>query len=194
VVSSFPNSSLALSRGIIFHTLHLAVRDTWGKPALDAVIASLPPEVVRETSAPEFVPIRWYPTAYLCAWQTAIYEGTAKGEDAAYAACIDRSLDLAIGGVRRLFLKIVTPRAIAERAGDMWRHFHSHGKISVEWRTETSGRILLGDHLYAGDRVGRRTFAEMIRYMLALSRAREVRETHGIDGSGRLTVSVSWQR
>jgi hypothetical protein len=186
-------SAVPHSRGIIFHTLHLAVEGTWGKKALDAVVAGLPPEVARETSGAEFVAIRSYPTSHLLAWQTAIFELAAKGDPEEYATCIDRSLDVAIGGVRRLFLKVVTPRAIGERASDMWRHFHSHGKIEVDWRGEANGRITLADHLYVADPIGRRTFAEMIRYMLALSRARDVRESHGIDGSGRLAVTVSWR-
>jgi hypothetical protein len=191
VGSLFP--SVPTSRGIIFHTLHLAVQRTWGPDALAAVIAGLPEEVARETSGPEFLPIRWYPTSHLTAWQNAIYDGMAKGDDAAYATCIDRSLDLTLGGVRRLFMRVVAPHAIAERAGDMWRHFHSHGWIEIDWRTETSGRVVLSEHGYAQDVVGRRTFAEMIRYMLALSRAKDVRESHGLDAAGRLAVTVSWR-
>ncbi len=188
-----PSSPLPQSRGIIFHTLHLAVKQTWGGRALDEVIACLPAEVAEATSGSGFLPIRWYPTAHLLAWQTAIYDLKAKGNDVDYAACIDRSLDVAIGGVRRLFMKVVTPRAIGERAGDMWRHFHTHGKVELDWRTETSGRVILSGHPYVEDTVGRRTYAEMIRYMLGLSRAKDVRESHGIDAAGRLAVTVSWR-
>ncbi len=190
--SLFP-SNVALTRGIIFHTLDLAVRETWGGAALRALVARLPPDVARETCGPEFVAIRWYPTSHLMAWQTTIYETTADGNADTYAECIDRSLDIAIGGVRRLFMKVVTPRAIGARASDMWRHFHSHGKVEIDWRTETSGRVTLADHPYVQDPVGRRTFAEMIRYMLALSRANDVRESHGLDASGRIAVTVSWR-
>ena len=188
VGSLFPSSE-PLSRGIIFHTLHLALKDVRGGRGYDAVVARLPPEVARATSGLEFVAIRWYPTSHLMAWQTAMYE---TGE-ADYARCLDRSLDIAIGGVRRLFMKVVTPRGIAERAGDMWRHFHSQGNIELEWRSETRGRVMLTNHPYVQDAIGRRTFAEMIRYMLALSRAKDVHESHGLDASGRLAVTVSWQ-
>jgi hypothetical protein len=184
----FPSSE-PLSRGIIFHTLHLALKDVRGGRGYDAVVARLPAEVARATSGLEFVAIRWYPTSHLMAWQTAMYE---TGE-ADYARCLDRSLDIAIGGVQRLFMKVVTPRGIAERAGDMWRHFHSQGNIELEWRSETRGRVMLTNHPYVQDAIGRRTFAEMIRYMLALSRAKDVHESHGLDASGRLAVTVSWQ-
>ncbi len=186
-------STVPTSRGIIFHTLHLAVRESWGAPALDRVVAALPPDVAEATYGPGFVAIKGYPTAHLMAWQSAIHAGPAEENEEEYARCIDRSLDHAIGGVRRLFMRIVTPRAIATRAGEMWRHFHSHGHIELDWRTETSGRVILSDHLYVHDRVGQRTFAEMIRYMLGLSRARGVRETHRLDPAGRLVVMVSWE-
>jgi hypothetical protein len=192
VGSLFP-SVVPVSRGLIFHTLHVAVRDTWGGAALDAVVAALPADVARATIGPEFVALRWYPTSHLMAWQAAIFEVSARGSHEEYAACIDRSLDVSIGVVRRLFMKVVTPRAIGERAAEMWRHFHSQGKVEIDWRSETSGRITLADHPYAQDALGRHTFAEMIRYMLALSRAKDVRESHGLDGSGRVAVTASWR-
>ena len=70
VGSLFP-SNVALTRGIIFHTLDLAVRETWGRRAPGARRSS-PPDVARETCGPEFVAIRWYPTSHLMAWQTTI--------------------------------------------------------------------------------------------------------------------------
>jgi hypothetical protein len=188
VGSLFPSSE-PLSRGIIFHTLHLALKEVLGGRGYDAVVARLPPEVALATSGLEFVAIRWYPTSHLMAWQTAMYEvGQAD-----YDRCLDRSLDLAVGGVRRLFMKVLTPRGIAERAGDMWRHFHSHGNIELAWRSATRGRVILTNHAYVDSALGRRTFAEMIRYMLALSRAKGVHESHGLDANGRLAVTVSWQ-
>jgi hypothetical protein len=51
----------------------------------------------------------------------------------------------------------------------------------------------LQDHPYVTDALARRTFAEMIRYMLGLSRAKDVRETHGLDGANGLAVTVSWR-
>ena len=187
-----PPVSEPLVRGVVFHALHEAMRGFWGDEQLRAVVARLPNAIAKATFGPEFQPIAWYPVAHLEAWHEAIHSGPAGQDDGAYGECMDRALDVTVGRLRRAFMRLMNPVTLAERSSELWRSFHTHGVTRVEWKTATSGRVVLSDHPFVANRLGRFTFAEMVRYTVSLSRARNVRQRHSFDAIGKLTVTLTW--
>ena len=187
-----PKTSEPLVSGVVIHALHEATRAFWGDAQLRAVVRLLPSAIAEATFGPEFQPLKWYPVAHLEAWHEAIHGGPAGQDDGAYAECMDRALDVTVGRLRRAFMRLMNPVTLAARSSELWRSFHTHGVTSVEWKSATSARVVLSDHPFVANRLGRFTFAEMVRYTVSLSRARHVRQRHAFDASGKLTVTLTW--
>jgi hypothetical protein len=187
-----PRSTEPLARGVVLFALHEAVRGFFGDEQLRLVVARLPEPIARATFGPEFRPLEWYPVAHLEAWHEAIHAGPIHGDDGVYAECMDRALDVTLGRLRRAFMRLMTPVTLAKRSSELWRSFHTHGDMSVEWTGEASARVALVNHPFVHNRLGRLTFAEMVRYTAALSRARNAREKHTLQGDDKLVVTVTW--
>jgi hypothetical protein len=187
-------SSVPLSRGIIVHSLSLTVLDVWGDDGMRAVAAHLPSDIAAETIGPNFLAIRWYPSSHLVAWHNAIFEGPAKHDERAFTTCIQRSLDHSTGLLRRALMRFLTPDVLAEKTGELWDTFHTHGKVVVESKTDVSARILISEHPFVDDEVSRRVLAIMTRHMLSRSRAKNVRESHELRSPGHLTIEATWTR
>lgn len=188
-----PPTHEPLARGVIIHALHESTRDFWGNEQLQLVVARLPSEIAKTTFGPEFRPLAWYPVAYLEAWHEAIHAVPAGGDDRVYTECMDRAIDVTVGRLRRVFMRLMTPGTLAVRGSELWRSFHTHGETSVVWRSDTSARITLVDHPFVATRLGRLTFASMVRYTAALSRAKNVRQRHAYDAQGTLSVTLTWE-
>jgi hypothetical protein len=187
-------TSEPLARGVVIHALHESIRDFWGEEQLRRVVARLPSAIATATFGPEFQALAWYPVAHLEAWHEALHAGPAGGDDGVYVECMDRAIDVTVGRLRRVFMRLMTPGTLAVRGSELWRSFHTHGETSVEWKADTSARITLVDHPFVASRLGRLTFASMVRYTAALSRAKNVRQRHAFDGQGKLSVTLTWER
>lgn len=191
-LSGPPASAEPLTRGVVFHSLHEALRNLWGEEQLAAVVAALPAEIAYATFGAAYRPLTWYPVAYLEAWHEAVHAGPAGRDDGIYVEYMDRALDVSLGRLRRAFMRFMNPVKLAERSSELWRSFHTHGDMTVEWSSDASGRVTLVGHPFTANRLGRLTYASMVRYTLALSRAKHVRQEHAVDAEGKLTVSVTW--
>ena len=165
----------------------------WGDARLAEVASALPRAIAAATFGSEYRPLQWYPVAYLDAWHEAIHAGPCAGDDAVFAQCMDRALDVSVGRLRRAFMRLMNPVTLARRSSELWSSFHSHGKMEVAWSNATSARVTLVDHPFVSTRLGRLTFSEMVRYTLALSRAQGVRQEHALERGGRLTVVLTWE-
>jgi hypothetical protein len=187
-----PPDGVPLSRGIILHSLTATVRATWGEPGVADVKAHLPDDVAADTG-PGFVPLRWYPTTHLVAWHRAIFEGPARLDERVFAECIGRSLDVSMGIIRRTFMRLLTPDSLVEGAAKVWRDFHTTGIVTVERHGPGQVTMTVADHPFVGNALSRKVVAIMSRHLAERSRAKGVRETHGLDAAGRLVVSVTWR-
>ena len=56
-----------------------------------------------------------------------------------------------------------------------------------------SGRIVLRDHPYTETPQARAGYAEMVRYVIELTRAKDVTETHSLLAPGVLEIKVRWK-
>jgi hypothetical protein len=187
-------SSIPLSRGIIVHSLSSTVLETWGDDGLRAVAALLPSDVASETIGPDFLAIRWYPSSHIVAWHNALFEGPSKYDERAFTTCIQRALDLSTGLLRRALMRLLTPDVLAEKTGELWDTFHTHGKVLIESKTDVSARIVISEHPFVDDEVSRRVLAIMTRHMLSRSRAKNVRESHELRSPGHLAIQATWTK
>jgi len=191
--SSVPASSEPMTRGTILNSLPAAVRDVWGYEGLRDVIARLPEETRAATTGGGYDALSWYPSRYALDWDVAKMEGPARGDEEAFRRSVDRGIDLGFGRVRRAFLSFATPILLANRAAELWRHDHTHGVLAVDSSTREEGRsrITLVGHPFVATALSRLAFAEVLRYVLSLSRARNVRESHAMNGEA-LVVGLTW--
>jgi hypothetical protein len=169
------------------------VRDLWGEDGLRDLEARLPDATREATRGPEFAPLRWYPTRYLVEWHAAMMDGPAGNDEAAFRRGVARSIDFGFGRVRRVLLSIATPMLLAERAAVLWRHENTHGVLAVDTsgRAEGKGRVTLTGHPFVRTPLSRKAFAEVLRHILSLSRAQNVRESHAATGEA-LVVALTW--
>jgi hypothetical protein len=193
--SSAPPSTESLSKGTIVHSQAQAIRELWGEDGLRDVVGRLPTEAAEATAGVDFEPLRWYPTRYLLDWNVALLDGPARQDEQAFRRCVARSIDLGFGRVRRAFLAFATPDRLAQRASELWRHEHSQGELSIESDAapvERTARLALRDHPFITTALSRLATAEVFRYILSLSRARNVRESHALHGDA-LRITLRWE-
>jgi hypothetical protein len=182
-----------MSRGTLLHSIAAGVRDVWGEDGLRDVTARLPEETRTATTGATFTILSWYPTRYVIDWDAAKMAGPARGDEEAFRRSVVRGTDLGFGRIRRTLLSFATPVILAERAAELWRHDHTHGELSVDSsrRNEGKAHVTLTNHPFTETPIARMAFAEVMRHVLSLSRARNVREAHALDGDA-LVVTLTW--
>jgi hypothetical protein len=191
--SSIPASTEPMSRGTLLHSVAAGVREVWGEEGLRDVTSRLPEETRAATTGPAFTTLSWYPTRYVVDWDAAKMAGPARGDEEAFRRSVMRGTDLGFGRIRRALLSFATPVILAERAAELWRHDHTHGKLSVDSSRRREGHavVTLTDHPFTETAVARMAFAEVMRHILSLSRARNVRESNALR-EGALVVELDW--
>jgi hypothetical protein len=182
-----------MSRGTVLVSMSAAVRELWGDEGLRDVADRLPDDTRNATTEGMLSVLRWYPTRYVLDWDEAKMAGPARGDETAFRRSVTKGIDLGFGRVRRTFLSFATPVLLAERAAGFWRHEHTHGQIVVDssQRSEGRARVTLTGHPFVGTTLSRIAFAEVLRHVLSLSRASNVRETHALAGEV-LSVALTW--
>jgi hypothetical protein len=164
----------------------------WGEAGLKSVLDRLTPEVREATAGPSFTPLGWYPTRYVVDWIEASYDGPARRDDEAIRKGVDLAIDLSFGRVKRVFLRFATPVLLAQRAADLWRREHTHGSLTMTSDlAERRALLTLRGHPFTTTFASRLTTAEIFRYVLSLSRANDVRESHALQGDA-LRVTLLW--
>jgi hypothetical protein len=191
--SSLPVSAEPMTRGTVLHAIVESAREQWGEPGLRDIVERLPAEVRDATTGPAVSALRFYATRHLMAWDVAKMEGPALGDEDAFRRSVARSIELSFGRVRRVFLSFATPLLMAQRAAELWRHDQTHGELSVDSsrREEGRGSVTLVGHPYVETPLSRLAFAEVVRHLLSMSRARNVRESHAHSGES-LVVALAW--
>ncbi len=180
------------SRGTILHSQKVSLEMQWGEAGLRSVLERLTPEVREATTGPSFTPLGWYPTRYVVAWIEAIHDGPARRDEAALRKGVDLAIDLSFGRIRRVFLRFATPVLLAERAAALWRREHTHGSLTMDNDlAERRATVTLRCHPFTATFASRVVTAEIFRYVLSLSRAHNVRESHALHGDA-LRVTLLW--
>ena len=167
-----------------------AAEQFFGKEAADSVLAAMSPEFQRVVASVE-TSMSWTPVRHLIEWSLGVWEAPAGRDRDTMVAYTRLQLDEGFGRIRRAILKVVSPRRLLERAPELWNKDNRGGSVTVEVGDQ-EGTWTLTDHPYCELPHARASMAEVLRYCLELTRARDVTETHGLyDGS--LRVVVRWR-
>jgi hypothetical protein len=167
-----------------------AAREIWGEDGVHDVARRMPEREREEILAPQLPP--WVPERVLIAWNFALWEGPANRSRQAYVPWLKRTTDLSFGIVKRLFLSLASPERFFADAHGLWKADHTHG--TLEGRIDGKrGVLVLRDHPYTETPQARAALAEMLRYIVELTRAKDVTETHGLSPKGTLEVKLAWR-
>jgi hypothetical protein len=127
----------------------------------------------------------------MIAFNFALWEGPADRQRAHYFPWVRRTTDLSFGRVKRLFLSMATPEKVLRSAAALWRADQNTGTQEGTADGKT-GRILLRDHPYCDTPQARAGYAEMVRYVVELTRAKNVTETHAAVAPRGLEIKLRW--
>jgi hypothetical protein len=180
------------ARGTILIAFREAVHELYGNEGLERVSAALPKAVRAATIEEMLVGVQWLPEEHVVAWFEALWAGPCDGRADAFALVLQRMLDRGFGRVRKAFLRLASPEAILAKAPSLWRYDHTHGRLGVEVGTGVA-RVRLENHTYTESPLSRLAISEIYRYCAALTRVRQVTESHFREPSGALVVTLRWR-
>ena len=166
-----------------------AARDKWGDEGLADIRVRMPKREAEEAFA-EHLPV-WVPERVAIAWCFALWEGRAARDRARYVAWLQRMTDLSFGRVRRLLLGMASPERLFTMSSKLWREDHTSGTMEGHCEGKR-GVFVLRDHPYNDTPQARATIAENLRYIIELTRAKNVVETHARRIDGALEVKLKW--
>jgi hypothetical protein len=101
------------------------------------------------------------------------------------------TVDQGFGRVKRFLLSVSTPHTLAPRVAALWREEYSTGRLVVSHIEERSTELSLSDHPYVEIPLMREVIAEVYRYVLQLTNAKNVSGVHAVRG-GSLVVVLRW--
>jgi hypothetical protein len=185
-VALHPEPSLKRYYLVAFHQ---AARERWGEEGLADIRGRMPEREGGEAFAEH--PPAWVPERVIIAWCFALWEGLAGRERTRYVIWLHRVMDLSFGRVRRLLLGMAAPERLFTMAAKLWKDDHTHGLLEGHFEGKR-GVYVLRDHPYTETPQARATIAEIFRYTIELSRAKNVTETHARRIDGALEVKLRW--
>lgn len=171
-----------------------AVLDLWGEAGLADIAARVSMDTRLQTVEAPASPLTWVPERFLTEWHEATWDGPARRDDAALCKTINRRLDLGFGRVRKALLSLLGPEEVIRRAGELWKHDHTHGTLVVHFeKGKKIGSATLTDHVFCESPIARRALAETFRYIIQLSRGvKTSRSSHALQGRS-LAIRISWE-
>lgn len=162
----------------------------WGPGGVEE-IARLMPERERGEIFAEILPA-WIAERSMIAMGFGIWNGPAKRSRPEYFKFLHRTTDMSFGVVRKVLIGMASPEKIVSMADELWKSDHTHGS----WETHVApkrARMVLTGHPYADTPHGRTSLAEQIRYIVQLTRAREVTCSHGLLKPGAMEITIRWK-
>lgn len=167
-----------------------AVRDVFGEEAL-ADTAQRMPERERAEVFADHHPY-WCSERAMIALTFGIWEGPADRRRARLEVWLWRTVDNTFGRIRRAFLAMATPEKLIEHAPRFWKSDRTSGVLEGRVLGAGRGVFTLRDHPYTETPQARATVAEMLRYLVELTRTPNVTETHALVEPGVLEVRIKW--
>jgi len=162
----------------------------WGEAGMSAISRELPADVRDRTAG--ILPLPdWIPLEDLIAWHMAVWNGPAKREEVLMTRHARLTVDHGFGRVKRLLIGALTPRALAARVATLWRDEYSTGRLEIRALNERSVQLALTDHAYVEIPLMRMIIAEVYRYVLSMTRAKNVTVSHFVR-DGALLVNLRW--
>jgi hypothetical protein len=162
-----------------------------GDDAVARTRAELDPNAARRVFDELLLPAQWLPERDLIDLCEAVYQGPLARAHGPYMEYLGRGIDLGWGRVQRALVGFATPKMLAERAAKLWRKEHSHGTLDVEVAGKRA-MLVLRDHPFCETQFSRALIAELLRYILSLTRVGEVQEAHALESPGVLRMTLTW--
>lgn len=180
-------------RSIIVPAFRSTMLAMWGEPGRDRIAALLDEEargeLLREVAADR----DWFPARHLIAWTFAAWEGPAGRRREEMAEFVRRQWDASFGVIRRLLVHMAAPTMVIARLPAIWKQDHSAGALTAT--VDEDGRaatIEISDTPFVDTPHARASMAETYRHGLAQTRARNVTESHALDGPRRMRIRLRW--
>ncbi|MGZ3424196.1 MAG: hypothetical protein ACXVEE_40425 [Polyangiales bacterium] len=134
----------------------------------------------------------WYPCRHVIAWSFAVWEGPAKRDRETMAKFMRRQWDLGTGVVRRVLLHMASPSAVVPRLGELWLKDNNAGEVTAELEGANGAAIWIKDTPFVDTPQARASMAEIYRHAFAQTRAKNVAETHALDGARTMVIKLRW--
>jgi hypothetical protein len=162
----------------------------WGKSGLDAISRSLHADVRDRTAGMRPLP-EWIPLDDLIEWHLAVWNGVAERDERIFTQHIRTTVDQGFGRVKRFLLSMSTPRSLAPRVAALWSDEYSTGRLEVDHIEERSVQLSLHDHTYVGNPLMQSVIAEVYRYVVSLTQAKDVTGVRAVRDDA-LVVVIRW--
>jgi hypothetical protein len=167
-----------------------ACEQMWG-PAGYASICDRLPVDVRERTAGMRPLAKWNQVEDLIAWHQAVWNGPVARDERQMIRHIHATVDMGFGRVKKFFLSMATPRTLAPRVAALWRDEYSTGRLEASFPEENVVHLTLSEHPFVEEPLMRFVIPEVFRYVLSMTRAKQVTATHGVRASS-LVVVLRW--
>jgi hypothetical protein len=190
IASVRPQSKGGLVRRKSLIGFRAACEAMWGKSGIEQICKELPDEVRERTAGLQPLP-EWIPLEDLIAWHVAVWNGPAKLEEATMTRHARLTVDQGFGRVKRVVIAALSPHLLATRVAALWRDEYSTGQLETLAVEDNSVQLALYHHPYVDIPLMRYIIAEVYRYVLSMTRARNVSVTHAVRGSA-LIVTLRW--
>jgi hypothetical protein len=180
-----PPGSLVHRKSLIgFRT---ACEQLWGRTVYESICRSLPDDIRERTAGMRPLP-DWIPLDDLIAWHLAVWDGPANRDENVMTQHIRATVDEGFGRVKKFLLAVSTPHTLAPRVVALWSDEYSTGRLEA---TELEARCIhltLRDHPYVDIPLMRFVIAEVFRYVVSLTRAKDVSAVSALRESALLVI------
>ena len=187
---AFPTRE-SLCRGTQFFAFRSAVFELWGELGWSEVTAMLSSEAQTSLLKAEVSPVGWIAERHMMALSEAVFAGPSSRQEDVYLRFVTKMIAHGFGRIRRFLVRFAPPELLLERAPDLWRHDHTHGKLSVHVEGQRA-HVQLRDHIHTTTELSRLTASESFRCALSQTRALNVRGAHRLDEHGGLDILLEW--
>jgi hypothetical protein len=167
-----------------------ACAEMWGLDGVRTIAEHLSPDVRERTAGLRPLP-DWIPLEDLIGWHVAVWNGPARRDEKVMMEHARRTVDQGFGRVKRLLISMATAHTLAPRVAALWNDEYSTGFLDATLLEPTSVTLVLHDHPYVGHALMRTVIAEVFRYVLSMSRTKNVTSVHAVR-DGRLMVVLRW--
>jgi hypothetical protein len=169
-----------------------ATRDLWGDAGVEATMDRLDDEARRVFAVDARVD-KWVPERIFMAWMQALWSSVCREDADELARWSDRITDRGFGTAQRMLLSLASPWLVLRRADALWHSEHTHGTMVMAPLDTRSARLTLHEHPFLTLDVARAALSEALRYILVLTRAKGVTETHEVAPNGAMHVTLAWR-
>lgn len=189
-VSTRPQSRAAQVRRKSLIGFRSACEVMWGKSGIEQICKALPDDVRGRSAGLQPLP-EWIPLEDLIAWHVAVWNGPAMQDEATMTRHARVTVDQGFGRVKRVVIAALSPQSLAERVAALWSDEYSTGQLRALSIDQRSVQLALSHHPFVEIALMRNVIAEVYRYILGMTRAKNVSVQHTVREAS-LIVTLRW--